>query len=186
MKKAVLIILAVMMVICVASAWAEETDKTYDVLYLQIQNVVGDTDLDITDIGVKKLTDNQASFMFQGSDWSVMGEADMETGIVTHITCRVSNNRPGRMLAMAICYIISGEEDTSTFIDKYIVNGCIGTPDFPEYTTIVSVEEGTEFIYTFARTAGTELHNTENGFSMASMIETIELYTEQEEVRTIE
>ena len=97
MKKILALLTVSVLLLCIIfSASAEDSvhDPTYRFLYSNLLSALESPDS--PDTGLLKAetatvwnsSNDLAGFLFEGQDWSIRGEADKKTGIITRILCR--------------------------------------------------------------------------------------------------
>jgi hypothetical protein len=183
MKKAVAIV--ILLVFVCTMAFAEESaqrDVTYRTLYnSMIQGVREDdgtdTQLKIENATVWKLSDEIAGFTFQGEGWQIIGEADMETGIITRLFCRLPYTEAGLLMTYVTAFVLSEETSTETFISKYVGEKSLlnGNP-FPHYVNTLDAGNEENIVYEFTRVGSMALENEENRCEMKTLIEQIQRF----------
>lgn len=185
MKKFLCSILTVMLAICmlvmVNAENNELCDSTFRELYnniYQCLDVDGTTDgslLSAEIATVWKANEDNAGFMFQGNGWNVYGLADMKTGIIKKVFCRLPYNQAGLLMACAINYTISGEMTADQFALKYMGDDMLlnGEP-FPEYENTLDAGSEDAIIFEFTRTTDCVLRNEDNACEMSNIIKSMQ------------
>ena len=184
MKKILALLTVSVLLLCIIfSASAEDSvhDPTYRFLYSNLLSALESPDS--PDTGLLKAetatvwnsSNDLAGFLFEGQDWSIRGEADKKTGIITRILCRFPYISNGFMAAYAVLFTISGEEKAADFLKKYVPEDALlnGTP-FPDYLNTLDAGNADTLIFEFIRTGPAELANPDNACDMNSLIRTMQ------------
>ena len=184
MKKAIAFIL--MIILVCASATAENaavtSDVTYRTLYSNmIQGVTeddnSDSQLKIENATVWKLSDEIAGFAFQGDGWQITGEADMKTGIITRLFCRLPYTQAGILMTYVTAYVLSEETTPDEFIDKYVgENSLLNGKPFPHYVNTLDAGNDDNIVYEFTRVGSMTLEQENNACEMRPLIEQIQKF----------
>lgn len=185
MKKLIAVLLAIVLLLGLASAEeSSRTDVTYKVLYYSIMEAAKEdannsgNHLIIKDISVWRINDKMAGFSFQGDEWLIYGEADMQTGIVTDVLCELPYTNAGIMMTYMVCFALSEETTTNAFIDKYAGEKSIlsGKP-FPNYENVLDAGNESAIVYGFKRTGDLSLNSEANACDMRTLIEQVQTFS---------
>ena len=177
MKKILLILTALVFLCSAGTAFAESgASATYRRLSEQILTV-----LDVSGSGADTLradtatvwteSDAVAGFLFDGAGWSVRGKADMATGLITSVICRLPCSSAGLLMAHAVLFAISGKTDPADYLATYVSDNALlnGTP-FPDYKNTLDAGTSDTLIFEFIRTSGLELADENEACDMNRLI----------------
>lgn len=184
MKKVVAVILMIMLV-CVSAAAdnaAAKSDVTYRTLYSNIiqgvtENDGSDSQLRIENATVWKISDDLAGFAFQGDGWQITGEADMNTGIIMRLLCRLPYTQAGMLMTYVTAYVLSEETTPDDFISKYVgENSMLNGNPFPHYANTLDAGNEDNIVYEFTRIGSMTLEQESNACEMKPLIEQIQKF----------
>lgn len=186
MKKIVTLLLIAVMLCSVALSYGESvntSDVTYKTLYTNMiqamkDNSAGTEDqLIVENATVWKISDTLAGFAFQGEDWQIFGEADMETGIVSRLFCRLPYTKAGLLMTYMTAYVLSEEPTPNDFISNYVGEDSLlnGKP-FPHYANTLDAGNESTLVYEFTRTGSFDLVSPDNKCEMKQLIEQIQVF----------
>ena len=181
MKKIIALISIAVLIICtVFSATAEDSvhDPTYRFLYENLLAALESPEsqnrndlLKAETATVWNCSTDLAGFLFEGQGWSIRGEADKKTGIITRILCRLPYTNSGFMAAYAVLFTISGEEKAFDFLQKYVPeDALLNNIPFPDYLNTLDAGNTDTLIFEFVRTGPMELIHSDNTCDMTSLI----------------
>ena len=192
MRKIIALALAMVMLFGIASAegviapdtgsTTATTDATYKTLYENIYRGLStdedsqtDSQLKINVATVWKINDALAGFMFKGADWMLYGEAEMTTGLVKNVFCKLPYNNAGILMTYMVAFTLSGLTSTDEFIKTYIGSDTLlnGTP-FPDYKNILDAGNDQYMVYEFERSGEYVLYNAENACDMSGLIASLQ------------
>lgn len=185
MKKTVLIFMAFILMLC--SVAVSESSESVDVTYRTLYNVMiqamkdideGETDkLVVKNATVWKINNDTAGFSFQGSEWLVYGEADMQTGIITRLLCRLPYTEAGLIMTYMTTMVLSEEKSTDAFIEKYVgEKSLLNGKSFPHYENTLDAGNASNIVYEFTRLGSISLENENNRCDMRSLIDQIQTF----------
>lgn len=186
MKKVVSLLIVVVMLCTVALSFGENVsspDVTFKTLYTNMVQAMKDSSggseeqLMVENATVWKISDTLAGFAFQGSDWQIFGEADMETGIILRLFCRLPYTKAGLLMTYMTAYVLSEEPTPSDFISNYVGdNSLLNGKPFPHYANTLDAGNESTLVYEFTRTGGYELADPENKCEMKQLIDQIQVF----------
>lgn len=163
---------------CAACGESETADVTYRRLYEQILTALDSSDSgDSVSLRAETATvwtenASAAGFLFDGAGWSIRGKADMDTGLITSIICRLPYSRSGLLMAHAVLFTLSGEREPADYLTVYVSDTALlnGTP-FPDYENTLDAGTSDTLIFEFIRTAPPVLNHTDEICDMSSLID---------------
>ena len=157
-------------------------DATYYNLYTQVLNCADNTDetsdyelLHIDNASVWKHSDSLSGFMFEGSNWFIVGECDTQTGVITRIFSNIPLTKGGLLMVYAVTFVLSGEDSSESFFEKYVPDDSVLRDlPFPEYT--LSVNGGAEdvLLFEYTRNKPVIIHNEENACPMDEIVSALQ------------
>lgn len=182
MKRIIAIILALCAMISCSMAETPAVDVTYRYLYtnilssLKAEAEAGNPEIfDVSCVTVWKKTEDKAGFSFEGEEWSIIGESDMETGVITKLMCVLPYNRAGVTMTYMIAYTLSGMNSIEVFKDKYIGSDSIlKSREFDNYMITLDAGNDKTMVYGFDRIGSVSLNNEGNKCSMIELIKSLQ------------
>lgn len=179
MKKIIAFILVLCaMCSCAFSEEATAIDVTYKYLYMNILSSMkssaaedNETRFDVTCVTVWKKNEEKAGFSFEGEEWSIYGETDMETGIITKVMAVLPYTRAGVAMTYMLTYTLSGMTSIEDFKEKYIgEDSVLKNREFDNY--MITLDAGNEqtMVYEFSRVGSESLNNEANKCNMTELI----------------
>ena len=183
MKKIAAVALLVCLVFsCAIAETATDVDITYKYLYMNILSALkteeengNDNRLNVTCATVWKKNDEKAGFSFEGDDWMIYGEANMDTGVITHIMCKLPYDESGLIATYIVAFTLSGMTSTDEFFSKYAgENTILKNEAFPNYVNTLDAGNETTMVYEFTRIGSESLNNEANKCYMAELIKSLQ------------
>lgn len=184
LKKIVSIVIAMILVLVCVTSLSESVsikDATYEYLFANLLNVMSTNEqenfLKLQNATVWKVNGSLAGFMFEGDNWSITGEAMIDTGLIYKINARLPYNIAGILATRLIAYTLSEEADWDVFTEKYTNDDVIlaETP-MAHYANTLNSGNSTTMIYEFTRTINLDLNNNANLFDMKNTIMTMQSF----------
>ena len=179
-------IVALLIVISVVGSVYAETincDVTYPYLLnnmLYAINASGDVSTDDTVVidtaSVWKQSEDKAGFNISGENLLVYGEADIDTGIITKLLCRLPWVPSGINLWSLIMFSMSGEQSFEMFFEKYVDDDgfLIDKCQFPNYAITLYVENEGNLVFELVKTGSLSVTNEDNAVNMREYIEALQ------------
>ena len=184
MKKMIAFIAIAVMLFSVSIA--ESNEKATDVTYRTLYNVLSqgmktdegtEDQLRVEDATVWKINDSKAGFTFQGHDWFVLGEADMETGVILKLTCKLPYSAAGIIMTYMTTMVLSEEVSADAYIQKYVgENSLLNGNSFPHYENTLDAGNADNIVYEFTRVGSYDLTDENNRCDMKQLIQQLQTF----------
>lgn len=154
-------------------------DATFSYLLYCLQAAVNVNDENnddlarIDSISVWKQGDDVAGFNFASDDWYIVGRADMNTGLVTHLVCKVPWTNAGVNILYSVLYAISNvtsvEDFTQICVDENnsLRSECV----FAKYYPVLDLSNGEYKVFEYVRVGNISLEDPDNICQMQEFID---------------
>lgn len=185
-KKVFLVSLAAILVLAASLSCQAEEAQYNDVTYVYMLNNAlyaisssddaGESMVVLDTASVWRQADDLAGFSLVGDRLLVYGEADMDTGIITKLFCRLPWSAGGVNLWSLIMFSMSGEQTYQAFAEKYIdENGDLRPGiSFPSYAFTLYGVTGEDLVFELVRIGSWKLASGEGDSSMREFIEMLQ------------